>query len=47
MTIIFNTKMQRYEVYGPHSVVRNGEIQPLYVCSDKDQAREYIRRTAK
>lgn len=44
MIIRFNRKMRRYEVYGPHSVVRNGELQPLFVCRSLEAARNYVGR---
>lgn len=46
MSIVFNSKLGRFEVYGPRSVVRNGEIQPVFVSASVEQAREYVRRAA-
>ena len=44
MIIRFNRKMRRYEVYGPQSVVRNVELQPLFVCRSLEAARDYVWR---
>ena len=47
MKIMFNHEMKRYEVFGPHSVVRAGKRQPVFVSANLQKAREYIRRAAK
>lgn len=44
MEIKFNTEMHRWEVYGPASVVRNGELQPLFVSDDLAKIVEYMGR---
>lgn len=42
MTIHKNKK--RYEVYSVDGVVRNNELQPVFVCGTREEAIEYIRR---
>lgn len=44
MTLKFNRLMKRHEVYGPNSVIRNGERQPVYVSQNLQKARDYIWR---
>lgn len=44
MTITFSKKFNRYEVYSVDGVVRNRELQPVFVCGTRAEAIEYIRR---
>lgn len=44
MRIIFNGKMKRFEVYGTRSVVRNRELQPVFVSAEKAECEAYIKR---
>lgn len=40
----FNTEFHRWEVYGPTSVIRAGERQPLFTAKTEQECIEYIRR---
>lgn len=44
MTISFSKQFNRYEVYSVDGVVRNRELQPVFVCGTREEAVEYIRR---
>ena len=44
MIIEYNSKLKRYEVYSSsRSVVRNNEIQPVFVSADYQKCRQYVR----
>lgn len=43
----YNTDFHRWEVYGPTSVIRAGEPQPLFVSKYERPCMEYIRRRTK
>ena len=42
--IKFNENMKRWEVFTYNSVVRNGELQPVFVSADLMVACAYVRR---
>lgn len=44
MTIRYNVRRERYEVYGKKSVKRNGKLMPVCVCETREKAEEYIKR---
>lgn len=45
MTISYNAKMKRYEVFGKRSVKRNGKLMPVFVCDTRKKAESYVERT--
>lgn len=44
MTIKYNSKFPRWEVYGENPVIRAGEQQPCFVSSDYKKCETYIQR---
>lgn len=45
MYIVLNRKMKRYEVFDEdRGVVRNGELQPVFVSADRQAACDYMDR---
>lgn len=41
MEILFNPEFERYEVYSPDAVIRNGERQPDFVSADYEKCITY------
>ena len=44
MEIKFNTQFSRWEVYGEKSVIRGGELQPVFVSANHSKAEEFIKK---
>ena len=40
--IRFNPEFKRFEVYGPKSQMRNGELQPLFVSGSYMDCHRYV-----
>lgn len=43
--IRFNPELKRFEVYGPKSQMRNGELQPMFVSASYMDCHRYVEST--